>query len=525
MSLRNAFSFASPRSDIAQRKLWLAAYILISAIWWIVATTVAARWTVLGTDSIMYALPLGVERHPFDLGIPFLGDFESYSHYWGHQWPGALWVRGVIFMVLPFSHASDFAVIAFFQWVAATVCGAMVWRWTRQAWLGLSCALLILSDRIFLDGANHRAETLAAACLALLCYDLSLAREAQGRWGRWSAALADFLIPSVHPYAMVLGGLLIAGEAAEGWRTDGRIQRRSWVRLALFASGGAALVAWYALQPRALEQLRANIELQKTFSQHWNTVWLGLGNYRLGSGYALWAAAVGAMIFLWTAATPETTARRGREAWRWIFPCWFLTIPFLQTVTRCENFNYLSLACPPAAVLITSAVSALDEQGRLGPRRALMGARVALLALVGLFGLVLPYRALLWWRNGHPDLRSELTAVLAEIPAGATVFIPPSFWDAALMDRRHQFRQWTFSVASTVERRRRYETQAYGMARAGDFLIVDRQLAAGYDRFGVLPTLPLLPPDAQIWSPRFEHVHLFEGAIRWGHDYAIYEHR
>src|SRR5690349_11059955 len=103
----------------------LALYGLFSLVWLVLNTLVIARFRLPDSDSIMYGLPLAFSKGPFSLHTPMIGDFPPYSVAWGHHWPGAMWVRSVIFSVLPFERWADIALLLLFVWIAATLVGWM----------------------------------------------------------------------------------------------------------------------------------------------------------------------------------------------------------------------------------------------------------------------------------------------------------------------------------------------------------------------------------------------------------------
>ncbi|MFZ4599907.1 MAG: hypothetical protein ACOYNN_14785, partial [Terrimicrobiaceae bacterium] len=107
---------------------WL---IPLLAVWIVSTAWLIVRFRALDSDSIMYGLPLAFAKGPFSLAIPFLGDFPPYSTVWGHQWPGALWMRGALFSIIPFERWIDISLLLTCQFAAAFLAGGLVWRLTR----------------------------------------------------------------------------------------------------------------------------------------------------------------------------------------------------------------------------------------------------------------------------------------------------------------------------------------------------------------------------------------------------------
>ena len=487
---------------------------LVSLGWLAFNAVMAVRFSFASGDSVIYGLPLALARHPFDLGLPFIGDFEGYGSHWGHQWPGGMWLRGLLFQVLPYSRAADVIVLHLFLWLAALLTHRVVRAVTGLNWPAWLAAALVLSDRnLLLAAAAQRFEPMALACVMVLVADAAGA--ARGRGWRALSVVAAFLCPLLHPYALVLGALLLGiglVTTPGNWRE--RIAAMAGRGFA-FAAGCVAWVLWFALQPEAWHQFLENMALQGSFYRNWNTVMAGLTNYRLGGGFVLWGLALVAALRL------AVDARR-KPAERLVLPALFLAVIGLHTATRCENYHYLTLGSAPAAAL--AAILAAEISRRwTDVRRWLPAAGLA--ALLAVHAVIFPYRLLQFQRAGRPDLAAELEGVLAAIPEGRRVFIPPVAWPAAAADRRHEIRFWTFPVVSKRETRARYEAAAYAAGKPGDFLVVDRFAASMPDPFGMLPVMPMTPPAEDRWQRVAGHRRMFQGAVPWGLDLEVYERK
>jgi len=481
--------------------------------WLVFNALMAVRFSFASGDSVMYALPLAVARHPFDLGIPFIGEFEGYGTHWGHQWPGGMWLRGLLFQVLPYSRLADVVVLHLFIGLAALLTYRLVREAVGLRWPAWLAAALLLSDRnLLLAAAAQRFEPMALACVLVLAVDVLCPPPVRG-WRFW-VRVAAFLCPLLHPYALVLGALLLGlGLVAAPGTVRERVVRRAGEGLS-FVAGCAAWVLWFALQPEAWRQFVENMALQESFYRNWNTVWAGLTNYRLGGGFLLWGLAlVGAVKLAADAARPPLV--------RLVLPLWFGAVIVLHTVTRCENYHYLTLGSAPAVGLAAILAAGLSRRWTTDARRWLPAAGLA--ALLGIHAVIFPYRLLQFQRAGRPDLAAELQAVLAGIPAGRTVFIPPVAWPAAVADPRPGLRFWTFPVVSKRESRARYEAAAYDAAKPGDVLVVDRFTLSMPDPFGMLPVMPMTPPDPERWRRVSSHRRMFQGAVPWGLDLEVYE--
>lgn len=496
------------------RNAFAAGSALLFLGWLVFNGLMAVRFSFASGDSVMYGLPLAVARHPFDLGIPFIGDFAGYESHWGHQWPGGMWLRGLLFQVLPYSRLADVVVLHLFIGLAALLTYRLVREASGLRWPAWLAAALLLSDRnLLLAAAAQRFEPMALACVLVLAVDATCAPSFRG-WRFWVRAAA-FLCPLLHPYALALGALLLGmGLVAASGTVRERVVQRAGEGLA-FGAGCAAWILWFALQPEAWRQFVENMALQGSFYRNWDTVWAGLTNYRLGGGFVLWGLALVAAVRL------AFDARRALAV-RLVLPALFLAVIGLHTATRCENYHYLTLGSAPACAL--AAILAADISRRWKDWRSWLPA-AGLAALLAVHAVIFPYRLLQFQRAGRPDLAAELQVVLAGIPAGRTVFIPPVAWPAAVADPRPGFRFWTFPVVSKPETRARYEAAAYAAAKPGDVLVVDRFALSMPDPFGMLPVTPMAPPDPALWQRVSGHRRMFQGAVAWGLDLEVYKRR
>ena len=521
---------------------------------WIVSTAwLIVRFRALDSDSIMYGLPLAFSKGPFSLAIPFLGDFPPYSTAWGHQWPGALWIRGALFSIIPFERWLDISLLLTCQFAAAFLAGGLVWRLTRGVIPSIVCAVIICSDRVIIAALQlHRWEPLTI--LALVALLVAIVRTA-GRRGAESGKLkvesgrsemevgiqnskskiqnspfpvwlivsffSAFVAACTHPFGMVIGAGLV-GMAGIDWLI---LRRRSaWAALipsAGFLCGLGAVLLYYALIPEAREQFMSNLALQSSFNEgsRWGFFTTHLRYYHW-LGYPLYAACLLAtpVVFwkLYRRKSPEEMFAA------WAIPLAAVAVPVIFVLTRSANNSYATLGTPFAAILVTVAVGLIPSGRRIW--KLVAGAALALLAIG--FLSVYPYRWLVFFRSGCPDFPGELLAVIERAPAGARVYIPPPLWDVARKDASREYRLYTLSVASPWNTRLRYEKVTYGEARSGDFLVVDRLSGKTGDPWGILPTFETRPPNASYWRPAFEAVCRIPGAgNEFGYDLAVYEFR
>lgn len=517
---------------------------------WIGSTAwLVERFRVLDSDSIMYGLPLAFAKGPFSLAIPFLGDFAPYSTVWGHQWPGAMWLRGALYAVVPFERWLDIFLLLSCQFGAAFLAGGLVWRLTRSGLASLACAVIVCSDRVVITGLQlHRWE--AVTILALVALLVAMVRTAGRSEDRRSemedgdqhsasniqnpksrmvprawlvvSFLAAFVVACTHPFGMVIGAGLI-GLGGIDWLI---LRRRSlaaaWVPAVGFLCGLGAVVLYYGLIPEARGQFLGNLALQNSFNagSRWGFFTTHLRYYHW-LGYPLFGS--------WVLAAPWVFfrlrgAKSSGEAFAaWVLPLAAVATPLIFVLTRSANNSYATLGTPFAAILLATAVGLLPE----AMRAMRVAARVALAVLALGFLTVYPYRWLVFFKSGSPDFPGELRALVGRVPTGVRIYIPPPLWDVARKDASHDYRLYTLSVASPWERRLAYERMVYGEAKAGDVLVVDRLSGSTTgDPWGILPTFEALPPDARYWKPLFESVRRIPGAGNdFGFDLAVYEFR
>lgn len=507
----------------AGRTGW-AIIILLSIAWLVTNVHIIVHFRMLDSDSIMYGLPLTVARHPFDLKIPYIGDFETYGRTWGHQWPGAMWIRAGLFSMVPFSRDLDIAFYLVCHWCTALLAGFLVWRTCGSRWLALLVGLFVLSDRLILTGVQlHRFEALAGLPLMLLLvYAWKAGSTIAWPW-RLAGYTAAFFAPTLHPYAGPMAFVILGALVLKAFWFKQCPRREAVIACGFFVAGLAAMAAWFFLQPGALEQYLRNVELQKGFSTSYFVVWKGLEHYRFQSGRILWIFGVVASFGVLLGRPRSLLALPGFSLLRFAVPGIVLGLLFLQTVTRCNNQAYMVLGDAGLGLVI-----AIFAVGLMRTRMKVVGWTLAgvFLFFTLLWATVTPYRVLQYAKAGFPDLKKVPEAMLRAIPAGRKVYIPPPLWDAAArLHLDHEYRLWTFAIASSRERRERYEKWAYADVRPGDVLVIDRLAARNGDVWGILPTESILGPDLQKWRRTAGNKKLFPGGgIDFGYDFEIYEY-
>jgi hypothetical protein len=507
-------------------RIGLACAAVFATGWLALVGMLASRFSLPSADAILYSLPLAAARHPFDLGIPFLEGFSDYGSAWGHHWPGSMWVKGLIFSVLPYSRSADVIVLSLFQLLVATVAANAVRTTTSNRWLAAGVWILLLSDRLLLfTCAWNRFEPIAVAAI-LVWFNLAFIQTRPlPPAGIWSARAAAFLSPTLHPYAVALGAMIAAFDLFQ-CRRHALPVKESAIRLGCFLLGGAAAASWFVFQPEALRQFTANVSLQNTFYQSWNTVVSGLGNYRLGSGLLLWGVALvaGLSLAFGLVRIPSTDLRSA--AFRYLAPALFIAVIAIHTVTHCENYAYLTFGTPFAAMIVAVLAGSVYSNARTDGASGKIAWAIpsAVFALIlFLHATILPYRILQFVRAGCPDLQNEIASVLRTLPQDKAVYIPHLMWAAAAQEQGRPIRWFTFPAASSPAVRRDYESVAYSRAKPGDLLIVDNLDAASIDRFGTHPTFPVLPPDPQRWVLVGSKKFLLPGSVPWGIDLSIYQ--
>lgn len=501
----------------------IASGVTASALWLFLVCLLADRFNVPSGDGILYSLPLAVAKQPFDLGIPFLNDFNGCGSTWGHHWPGSLWLKGAIFFAVPYSRTADVALLSLFQLLAAITAATLVWSATKKPWAAAATLVMILSDRLFLLAcAGNRFESIAVAAVLLLFANSVTGLDQRNAGWRWLMRGLAFLCPTLHPYGLAMGALILGYDYLSTRARAVVSLKECVVRTSAYCFGCIALATWFLAQPDALRQFTANLSLQESFYQNWNSVLSGLGNYRLGCGPVLWGMGLVSSCLLaagWSSANTTGLAPIP-WAWRLLAPALFVTVILIHTLTRCENFHYLAFGSPFAVMLVSITVGRAANASPPLLRRLSVA---ALAAITAIHGILLPYRIYQFKRAGLPNLAAEIAAILDKIPANRTIYIPHLCWPAASADRKHEIRWFTFPIASPREVREGYERAAYADIKPGDVLIIDNSGARQPDKFGLYPTFPLLPPDPSKWTRIDDRKVMFSGSVAWGIDLSVYE--
>lgn len=507
------------------RRAIISALIASSLVWLFAVSVLAHRFNVPSADGILYSLPFATAKHPFDFGIPFLDDFDGYGSHWGHHWPGTMWLRGLIFTILPYSRVADVAVLSCFQWLGAFTAACLVWRVTARLFPSLAVLVIVLSDRLLLLAcAGNRIEAPAvAATLLMVAATLRQAGSGSRHWN-WIGPLAAFFCAASHPYSLALGGVILVLNLAAARRYQ-NVALRHWLALAIgFALGCAATAIWFLAEPAALHQFRVNMDLQKSFYNNRASVWTGLSNYRLQAGVLLWGMGlIAALAFI--ARFPRRQSKPGEDPLERLMGCsaiLLIAVLAIHTFTRCENFHYLAFGSPFAAIL---ACVFLFHTRRFLPSRLSWMSACAVAMLAFPHALMLPHRLFQFNKAGRPDLHAAYQAILDSVPRGNTIYISHNLWPAAVGDRSHTIRWFTFPIASKWSTRNRYEQLAYSHAKPGDILIVDQGSSGQPDRFGLFPTFDTHPPDPARWKHLRDHQLMFPGAIPWGINLSVFEYR
>lgn len=496
-----------------------------SLTWLFVVSMLAHRFNVPSSDGILYSLPFGTARHPLDLGIPFLDDFDGYGSSWGHHWPGTMWLRGAIFTILPYSRLADVVVLSCFQWLAAFTAAFLVWRATGSIYSSLPVLVILLSDRLLLLAcAGNRIEAPAVAAVLLLTASTLQQGGIAKRGWMWLGGMAAFFCASGHPYSLALGGLIL-GLDLHAVRRDPHLELRSWwFRAGGFSLGCAAMAAWFMFDPAAWHQFRVNMDLQKSFYNNWATVWAGLGNYRLHAGILLWGAgtAIALVSFIRLPRNQDQTNGLCDEPLVRHSATLLIAVLILHTITRCENFHYLAFGSPFAAIVVFVFFTRIRD---VLPARFswLPVPAAAILTLSHV--ILLPHRLVQFTKAGRPNLHVAYQSILESTPQGSTLYISHTLWPVAVEDTSHTIRWFTFPIASKWTTRRRYEELAYANAKRGDILILDQGDPAQVDRFGLFPTFEIHPPDPAKWKHLRDHHMMFPGTIPWGINLSLFEYQ
>lgn len=494
----------------------------IALAWLAVVCMLAERFRVPSGDGIMYSLPFAVAKHPFNLGIPFLDDFHGYGSSWGHHWPGSMWIKGLFFVILPYSRMTDVMILSSFQLVAAMLTGLMVLKACGKMPIALAACALILSDRILLLTCSaNRFESIALAAVLLLYAQtpqlspITIIRRCLG-------TMAAFLCPILHPYALVLAGIIIAHDFLTSGTNGRAALKEPTLRLMAFLLGCMMLAGWFILDAEAWRQFTTNVKLQKSFYTHWDSVIAGLSNYKMHGGVILWSLGLVCVLL------PSSGRGKSRDGnlppldsrFRVLGPVLLIATMAVHSLTRCENYYYLVFGTPFAVIIAFSALSRISA-GMPPAARWMPLAGIAAVTL--LHASILPHRLFQFWKAGMPDLGQACTDVLNSLPPEKTLFIPHPLWAAACGQENARIRWFTFPVVSSKLTRQAYEELTFAKAKPGDILIIENIGARQPDKFGNYPTFATTPPDPERWRHLRDHKWVFAGSSPWGIDLSLYE--
>ncbi len=491
-------------------RLTLCFGFIFLVLWASVNVLLATRFGFVSIDSVIYGLPLANARHVFDLGIPFLQNYTELGGSWGHQWPGSMWLKACFFLLVPYHVAWDFTLLYLAQAVAGALLGWMIWKVTRSAWLAWIAALFVLSDRVLLlCGAGQRPETIAILAVALLLFAARILVD-KHKW--WTAVIVAFAVIS-HPVVMIVAIALVFYWC---WRAPFVLEANRNTTIALLVGLGAGLfifISWLMFDLGARQQFWTNLQLQKSFYQHWNGVWTGLSNYRFGGGYVLWLLALGStchfLYRLLRGRIEPTSINRLHES---LIVAWLIFL-VVHTCSKCENFSYLSIGS-------FFAIGVVVLESHIIRQRC---AVVALSCLALMHVVILPYRCVQYFRSGMPDYSQHLRQWVEGLPERQRVFFPHVLWPVALTQHQREWLWWTLPIASAQDGHRGYEKMAYARLRVGDLLIVDESMMAGEDKFGLQPQFPVIPPDVSRWRLIADFRSSVAGREDWGLHLRAYE--
>ena len=522
---RFKFIVQNPKSKIL--------FLTISFIWAWVCVMLAERFSIPSADGIMYSLPFAQARHALDLGVPFLQDFRGYGNHWGHHWPGAMWLRGVAFQILPYSRGADLWILYGFQWLVATCTAALVWKRTGSSWRSVAVWVVLLSDRLMLQAcAGNRFESVAISAVMLMLFDhMTIHRLSDKLTWRVLMCISAAIAASAHPYSLILGGAILGIELWEARKKPRRSTDLPW-KVSGYLVGIAACVIWFLWHPVAYQHLLENLALQKSFYRNPFAFWSSLQNYRLFGGLVLWFSgflvAVGLLMRYKRDGSLDQQASHDR---RLLVPVAMLAlIAVIHVVSQCENFHYLAFGAPLALILIASvggvpqrrrAVQQANSTPFSSWARWVSASVLALLVL--LHGTIVPFRLFQFAKAGFPNFADDYRNALAQLAEDRTILIPHDFWAAAIQFPRRDVRWFTFPIASKKETRKAYEDLIYPHLKPGDLLILPSANVVIEDRFGVYPTFPIAPPDPQQWKLLSETNRTFSGSMDWSMGHRVYE--
>lgn len=496
------------------------AFISLVGLWALATAWLIYRFNYLGTDSVLYGLPLADSKGPLSLSIPMLGDFPSYSGIWGHHWPGAMWVRGLFYSLFPFERLTDITLLVIAQYCTGVCIGLLAWRSCRSVFASVCATIIVCMDRSALSTVvDHRFECISILSTVIL-YISSCFTTHRNPSKKWLAAgsLAALMAGWSHPFSMLLAGGVIFLVAMDWLIWRDRAFRSVLIPATSYLMGICAAAGYYLAVPEAREQFLNNLALQSSFSSGDRLIFFTYLQRISFAAVLLWAGGLAASF--WLAYNSKTAVDGFQRYVRLSLAAMIWAVPALFVMTATGHIVYLSFGTPFTSAGLAIALGSLLSRDRLAYRTiAYLGLAIPTFAFLAYYS----FRWLVFFQSGRPDFPTELREIYGLVPAGHRVYLPPVIWDAARKDTTRETRLWTLSVAAPREIRLAYEEYAFNDIKADDYLIIDRLSFAHRDEWGVLPTYEIHPPDPEVW----EHVQDCRRSIAGhsgstGYDLGIY---
>lgn len=475
-------------------------------LWAAVAWVHLQRFAVPWMDPWCYLAPAAPGGGSLLLWTPLLGSFEGADHLWGLHFPGALLLYRALFAVLPFHGGAAVGLFVALWAALALAVGWAALQLTGEGFWGAASAAVVLADRsMFEVAAAQRPEFVAALALFLSVMVVARIPPFRGGAGLAGAFCGFFLIALAHPVTLVAGAIMCLSLAWLSPRAGGCPRRTAGWALAGYAAGCAALVLWFALQPKAWSTFRDHAGRALVPYSYGTAFWRALQEfyYPTFTGHVLWIlGGLAAVRALW----PGTGDRGGEGDARRV--CAVALLACALAEQKFYNVNYLGVALPEAVVI--SALFLHDREGRPGSawRR---GFRVLVCAAILAHGLFWGTRTLKFLEDGRPDLRRELAGIAESLPTGRRILVPEVLWEEAIRNPG-RFMMNTLPYHASVQRRRAYEAYAYAGLRAGDLVILDRLQSNA-------PAAVLPKPG---WALVGTYRHVLPGRTEWGYDLSVW---
>jgi hypothetical protein len=477
------------------------------AVWILIAWTNLYRFDVPWMDTWCYLSPAATGGAPFHLETPLLGTFAGADHTWGLHFPAAQLIYSVYFALLHFDPEWAVAMFILF-WLALGVgVGWSVLRLTgSRLWAAVAIALVLADRSVFAVALGQRPEFIASLALLVAVMALAGLEPFRGGLRLIAAACAFAVLATAHPVTLLVGAGVCLAMALYLRSHPGRNWRLFACSAAGYIIGVAMLFLWFGLQPEAWSAFCDHSAGNWVPFSFGSAFWRSLKEfyYPTLTGHVMWAlACLVATYSLWTKALKTELPLRAMTV------CSLFLILCIIAQQKFYNGYYLSIGVPVVVMLV--AVFGSETVACIEDSRLQLVVKIAVCTFVVLHGAFWFTRTLKYVASGCPDVRKELAQVVARLPNSRRILIPEVLWEVAIADPQ-RYSMNTLPYHASLQRRRAYESYAYGQLRTGDLVVIDR----------LQSNRPLNRLDGGGWALVGTYTHLLPGRTEWGYDLSVW---